>query len=70
MRVNVASVTYFPPTERRVNSPDRGAGEGAPLGEEEGAGLKGFKCEIFHLFDLNDFYVIKSLQVGDLKAEI
>ncbi len=28
------------------------------------------KCEIFHLFDFNDFYVIKSLLVGDLKAEI
>ena len=26
------------------------------------------KCEIFHLFDFNDFYVIKSLKVGDLKA--
>ncbi len=28
------------------------------------------KCEIFHLFDFNDFYGIKSLKVGDLKAEI
>ncbi len=28
------------------------------------------KCEIFHLFDFNDFYGIKSLQVGDLRAEI
>jgi hypothetical protein len=28
------------------------------------------KCEIFDLFDFNDFYVIKSLQVGDLRAEI
>ncbi len=36
--------------------------------------VKGFlkvpKCEIFFLFDFNDFYVIKSLQVGDLRAEI
>jgi hypothetical protein len=37
--VKVASVTYFPPTEERgVNSPDRKVGEGAPPGEEEGAG--------------------------------
>ena len=28
------------------------------------------KCEIFHLFDFNDFYGIKSLLVGDLRAEI
>ncbi len=28
------------------------------------------KCEIFDLFDFNDFYVIKSLEVGDLRAEI
>jgi hypothetical protein len=28
------------------------------------------KCEIFYLFDFNDFYVIKFLKVGDLKAEI
>ncbi len=28
------------------------------------------KCEIFYLFDFNDFYVIKSLLVGDLRAEI
>ncbi len=28
------------------------------------------KCEIFHLFDFNDFYGIKSLYVGDLRAEI
>ncbi len=28
------------------------------------------KCEIFHLFDFNDFYGIKSLKVGDLRAEI
>ncbi len=28
------------------------------------------KCEIFHLFDFNDFYGIKSLQVGDLRVEI
>jgi hypothetical protein len=27
-----------PPTERGVNSPDRKVGEGAPPGEEEGAG--------------------------------
>ncbi len=27
--------------------------------------LKVPKCEIFHLFDLNDFYVIKSIKVGD-----
>ncbi len=36
--VKVASVTYFPPAERRINSPDRKVGEGAPPGEEEGAG--------------------------------
>ncbi len=30
------------------------------------AGLKVPKCEIFDLFDFNDFYVKKSLQVGDL----
>ncbi len=41
MRVKVASVTYFPPTERGVNSPDRKVGEGAPPGEEEGAGCRG-----------------------------
>ncbi len=28
------------------------------------------KCEIFHLFDFNDFYGIKSLKVGDLRDEI
>jgi hypothetical protein len=28
------------------------------------------KCEIFHLFEFNDFYGIKSLKVGDLRAEI
>jgi hypothetical protein len=38
VEVYVASVTYFPPTERVVNSPDRKVGEGAPPGEEEGAG--------------------------------
>jgi len=38
LRLKVASVTYFPPTERGVNSPDRKVGEGAPPGEEEGAG--------------------------------
>ncbi len=27
------------------------------------------KCEIFDLFDFNDFYVIKSLKVRDLRAE-
>ncbi len=32
--------------------------------------LKVPKCEIFHLFDFNDFYGIKSLYVGDLRAEI
>ncbi len=32
--------------------------------------LKVPKCEIFDLFDFNDFYAIKSLQVGDLRAEI
>ncbi len=30
MTVKVASVTYFPPTERGVNSPDWKVGEGAP----------------------------------------
>jgi hypothetical protein len=39
--VKVASVTCFPPTERGVNSPDRKVGEGAPPGEEEGAGCRG-----------------------------
>ncbi len=39
--VCVASVTNFPPTERGVNSPDRKGGEGAPPGEEEGAGRRG-----------------------------
>ena len=29
MRLKVASVTYFPPTERGVNSPDRRAGLGS-----------------------------------------
>ena len=38
MRVKFASVTYFPPTERGVNSPERKVREGAPPGEEEGAG--------------------------------
>jgi len=38
IEVYVASVTYFPPTERGVKSPDRKGGEGAPPGEEEGAG--------------------------------
>jgi hypothetical protein len=28
------------------------------------------KCEIFHLFDFNEFYGVKSLQVGDLRDEI
>ncbi len=28
------------------------------------------KYEIFHPFDFNDFYVINSLVVGDLRAEI
>ncbi len=32
--------------------------------------LKVPKCEIFHLFDFNDFYDIKSVQVGDLRAKI
>jgi hypothetical protein len=32
--------------------------------------LKVPKCEIFDLFAFNDFYVIKSLKVGDLRAEI
>ncbi len=32
--------------------------------------LKVPKCEIFHLFDFNDVYGIKSLQVEDLRAEI
>ncbi len=32
--------------------------------------LKVPKCEIFHHFDFNDFYGIKPLQVGDLRAEI
>jgi hypothetical protein len=32
--------------------------------------LKVPKCEIFDLFDFNDIYVIKSLKVGHLRAEI
>ncbi len=28
------------------------------------------KCEIFHLFDFNEFYGVKSLYVGDLRDEI
>ncbi len=28
------------------------------------------KCEIFHLFDFNEFYGVKSLLVGDLRDEI
>ncbi len=28
------------------------------------------KCEIFNLFDFNDFYFMKCLKVGDLAAEI
>ncbi len=32
--------------------------------------LKVPKCEIFHIFDFIDFYGIKSLKVGDLRAEI
>ncbi len=27
------------------------------------------KCEIFDLFDFNDFYVIRSIEVGDLRAD-
>ncbi len=32
--------------------------------------LKVPKCEIFHLFDFNEFYGVKSLLVGDLRDEI
>jgi hypothetical protein len=32
--------------------------------------LKVPKCEIFHLFDFNEFYGVKSLKVGDLRDEI
>jgi hypothetical protein len=32
--------------------------------------LKVPKCEIFDLFDFNEFYVMKSLQVGDFRDEI
>jgi hypothetical protein len=35
----------LPPTERGVNSPDRKVGEGAPPGEEEGAGSGCFRGE-------------------------
>jgi hypothetical protein len=35
-----------------------------------GAFLKVPKCEISDLFDFNDFYVMKSLKVGDLGVEI
>ncbi len=31
--------------------------------------LKVPKCEIFDLFDFNDFYAMKCLQIGDLGAE-
>jgi hypothetical protein len=34
------------------------------------ANLKVPKCEIFDLFDFNDFYVIKSLWLGDFRDEI
>ena len=30
VEVYVASITYFPPTERRVNSPERGSRRGGP----------------------------------------
>ncbi len=37
----------------------------------QGKCLKVPKCEIFHLFDFNDFYGIKSLYIGgNLRAEI
>ncbi len=32
--------------------------------------LKVPKSEIFDLFDFNEFYVMKSLQVGDFRDEI
>jgi hypothetical protein len=32
--------------------------------------LKVPKCEIFDLFDFNDFYVMKSLKVGGFRDEI
>jgi hypothetical protein len=38
VRVKVASVTYFPPYREGVNRPDRKVRDGAPPGEEEGAG--------------------------------
>jgi hypothetical protein len=28
------------------------------------------KCEIFYFFDFTDFYVIKSLYLGDFRDEI
>jgi hypothetical protein len=43
IEVYVASVTYFPPTERRVNSPDRKGGEGAPTGRGGRGWIKGGK---------------------------
>jgi hypothetical protein len=42
-RVKVASVTYFPRTERGVNSPDRKVGEGAPSGRGGRGWMKGGK---------------------------
>jgi hypothetical protein len=34
----IRHILYFPPTERRVNSPERGGMRGSPPGEVEGAG--------------------------------
>ncbi len=31
--------------------------------------LKVPKCEIFDLFDFNDFFVIRSIEAGDLRAD-
>jgi hypothetical protein len=46
LRFFIASITYFPPTERGVISPDRRGRRGAPLGEEEWAGWRGLKLEV------------------------
>ncbi len=46
MKVNVASIIYFPPSERRVNSLERGAGEGGFAGRGGRGWLKGGKLEV------------------------
>jgi hypothetical protein len=43
---------------------------GEPYADGSLFSLKVPKCEIFHLFNFNDFYGINSLKVGDLRDEI